>query len=68
MNFEQWKTERAKCLACKHHRQIDDPGQDKLGTILRCQKFKQRGRSGTLYCIDARSDETKCGRNANGFE
>ncbi len=68
MNFEQWKTERAKCLACKHHRQIDDPGQDKPGTILRCQKFKQRGRSGMLYCIDARAEEDKCGFEGKGYE
>lgn len=68
MNFEQWKTERDKCISCRHHIIHDDPGQDKPGTILRCQKFKQRGRTGMMYCIDARSEEDKCGIGAVGYE
>lgn len=68
MDYITWRQEREKCLSCRHHVRLTDPGQDKPGTILRCQKFKQRGRSGMLYCIDARSEEDKCGFEGKGYE
>lgn len=57
MDYKTWQVERGKCLLCKHHVIMDDKDQDKPGTIMRCSRHKQRGRTGMMYCIDARTEK-----------
>jgi hypothetical protein len=62
MNYTQWQTERKTCETCSYCIRLDDPQQDKSGTILRC------GYHYSIYCIDARSEEQLCGPDAKDWK
>lgn len=66
MDYKTWVIERGKCLLCRHHIILNDPGQDKPGTIMRCTKHPQRGSKHGMYAIDARTE--RCGVEAKDWE